>query len=271
MTDRDIKYERQIEHGEERLKGPEWAAKTILIKLGFEVYEIPTSSGKTADFLVNGDDPSYVVEVASRYLPDSAWEDGARLNMIWDPKTHNWLNEACKQCRGVDLEHNRLWIVWASAEGPAAARHQMLRVRNTLYGVRTYLEVNPPHREVVACYAQPPLFERYPDIDMVLGFVDDDQGTGTALLPNEFSPRFEQLRRSKLVRELTAIGVPFATSDVHVARGGCVVPTNVDRSDVRAVLKYVQHTLGIPTLSPMASENAFAAVLQVSRSELEKA
>lgn len=61
-------YEKQVEQGEEHLSEAEWVAKTYLTNLGFEVQEVPCTSEKTADFLVNGDVPPYVVEVKSRFL-----------------------------------------------------------------------------------------------------------------------------------------------------------------------------------------------------------
>jgi hypothetical protein len=68
MDPKDNKYVRQAKEGEEHVKAPEYAAKRVLQGLGFEVQVIQRNSGKTADLLVDGDDPGYVVEVASRYL-----------------------------------------------------------------------------------------------------------------------------------------------------------------------------------------------------------
>lgn len=120
-------------------------------------------------------------------------------------------------------------------------------------------DLTPPHREVTIYYARPPLFERYPEIDAVILFADE---VGLGICPNEFSPRFDVVRRSMLVQQLQSLGVKFMPPQERVKEQGCVVPGTVDRTDERAVLKYVQGLLGMPKLTPLGTEVHYVDVLR---------
>jgi len=91
MTEFDNKYLIQVEREELHLSGSEWAAKEVLTRLCFDVHEVPRNSGKTPDFIVDGDDPGYVVEVASRYLPEQAWTEPVTIDQTRDRRIGEWL------------------------------------------------------------------------------------------------------------------------------------------------------------------------------------
>lgn len=235
-----MRYRRQVEEGEKRLSPSEWAAKAVLTKLGLTVDEVPRTSAKTADFVVTGDDPAYLVEVASRRLSEAIYEKPVDIEQTRDPKVMEWLKAAGNQCRTVDPHHAKLWFVWGAAEGPIGADAQIERINNALYGVRTVIDAMPPHNEFTIYYARPSLFECHPEIDAVILFAPD---VGIGVCPNEFSPRFDAVMKSRLAAQLACV------APRERVKHGCVVPNSIDRHDEVEVLRHVQSAIGIYTLA----------------------
>jgi hypothetical protein len=248
-----------IDANDIKLVGAEPAAKRVLEELGFTIRKIPTSSQRTADFDVMGDEPAYFVEVKSRLLdervanPAQPYGELVEKPMRHDAKVGNWLADARQQFRTLDPEHARLWFIWCSMESRFGRMNQIERAISVLYGVREAHDVEPPHRSVIVFYAMPAAFDRFPEIDGAVVVVPGD--TRMTFCPNEKSPRFDAAMRSKLVRSLRNAGVrTMLTSERAVAVGGYVVPENVRGSDRVTILRHVQRATGLPYLNFMAIE-----------------
>lgn len=239
-------YEKQIERGETHLRDDEWAAKTVLCKLGLRPSEIPRENCRTADFLVDGDSPGYVVEAKARLLNEAQLAPGTHtVEKGFDNKVYNWLFDARQQCHCVDPEHERLWFVWASAEGPIAFEIQATRIFHSLYGIRYARDASLPPREFRLYYADRYAFEDFKEIDAVVISVDAGNHVVPKLgiCPNEDSPRFRAVRRSKLVRKLRKMAIPFSVPRDCAKSEGCALPKTIDRKDERAVLAHARNAL----------------------------
>jgi hypothetical protein len=159
------------EEDDAALPGPERNARHVLEGLGFVAWKwkIPTTSERTPDFEVGGDDPGYLVEVKSRLLDERLSKPTTPIGppvekfMRHDPKVGDWLADAKQQFRTLDPDHERLWFLWCSMEARFRGENQGERTISVLYGVREAHDVEPPHRIVVVFYGMPAAFDRFPD------------------------------------------------------------------------------------------------------------
>jgi hypothetical protein len=220
--------------------------------------KIEEGSTRSADFLVDGDDPPYVVEVKSRFLPKQVVDPPPNeetkpyvRSMTRDLGVRDWFPEAAEQFAAVDPSHERLWFLWCSMEG-FDPDTQLERTVRTLYGARTAHDAIDLERQWPVFYSEPTIFESFPEIDGAVVLAPPD---GATFCPNEFSPRLEAVLQSKLVRNLRGQGVHRMLPVERAAEmGGYVVPLSVDRKDAGAVLRHCQSALGARYLQFLAQE-----------------
>lgn len=237
-----------------RLGGAERDAKAILKGLGLDAYKIATSSERSADFAVDGDEPAYLVEVKSRLPDERLSKPAARVgepvskSMRHDPKVGSWLAESQQQFKPLDPDHERLWFLWCSMESPVGGPNQVERAVSFLYGAREACDIMPPHRTTMVFYAKPAAFDRFPAVDGAVVVWPD--GLGMTFCPNEASPRFDATMRSKLVGSLRRVGVgPMLPDERAAATNGCVVPAPIRSADDAAILHHVQRVKRLPYLT----------------------
>lgn len=249
---------------------PELDAQSILRGLGFDAEKIDRTSDKTADFRVDGDEPGYLVEVKSRLLDERlnlktpGISEPITKSMRHDAKVVDWLAQSKLQFKSLDRNHERLWLLWCSMESPFGGLRQFERTVSVLYGVREALNVMPPHENVLVFYATPGAFARLPDIDgAVVVLADSD---GITFCPNEASPRFDLVMRSRLVKALREAGVgAMLPAERAAVTGGYVTPSEARSSEVEA-LRSVQRAKGLPYLTFQAMDVEY---LQTGRVPLE--
>ncbi len=246
--------------------GPERDAQGVLNGLGLSASKVATTSEKSADFRVEGDDPAYLVEVKSRLLDGRlnlnapGLSEPLNKSMRHDAKVGQWLSESRQQFKALDPAHDRLWFLWCAMEASFGSMNQVERTISVLYGVREALNVMPPHQSILVFYATPGAFARFPDVDGAVVFWPE--GSGTTLCPNESSPRFEKVMRSKLLQALRNAGVgPVLPSERADAMQGYVIPPEVRGTD--NVLPHLQRAKGLPYLNFQAMDVEYQQTMLV--------
>ena len=242
---------------DDSLDGPERDARSILRGLGFDANKVTTTSEKSADFRVEGDDPPYLVEVKSRLLDGRlsltapGLSEPLNKSMRHDAKVGQWLSESRQQFKALDPDHERLWFLWCAMEASFGSINQVERTISVLYGVQEALNVMPPHQSILVFYATPGAFARFPDVDGAVIFWPE--GSGITLCPNEASPRFNLVMRSKLLRTMRDAGVASVLpSERAETMQGYVIPPEVRGTD--EVLRHLQGVKGLPYLNFQAMD-----------------
>lgn len=230
----------------------EQGAETCFKELGFAVAKVQTSNQKTADYRIDGDGPGYILEVKSRFMSEEPGPPKP-TNQFWDSTVFGWLSDASKQCRTLDREHERLWLVWGTAEGPLGEESQFRRIINALYGVQAFRDKSG--ETFFAYYGKASVFERHLAIDAAI-LVHDE---GMAFCPNEFSPRLDALKNSRVTKQLEAVANlrPHFPTD-RLEKRECVIP----RTEA-AVLRHVQKVFQRPELSP-STELHMATLISIT-------
>ncbi|HEX9728084.1 MAG TPA: hypothetical protein VGA37_06245 [Gemmatimonadales bacterium] len=208
----------------------------LLRSRGFTVNEIPRSDHPTADFVVNDDVDSYVVELKLREnLP--LQQDPLTVRVAAGGRTNRAsgiLRAAADQLAEPPVG-SALRVVWVLAPEP----DRELRYRqfeSTAYGI---LIAAGPGILRQCYYATHADFHRFQaSLDgMALG-------TFGALLLNDLSGGYARLRDSKLTRLFgTAVRDPVAleaAGEIITVRG------DVDRTDKAAVVEYLNRVHGLP-------------------------
>jgi len=234
----------------EGLDEHEAAAKFFLENVAkLRVTRIPRTHNRTPDFLVDGPgEAGYIVEVAARSMNLDALGQMETVEqpLSKDAKVLEWLKAGREQCRSVDPQHERLWLLWCVAAGPFGEEVQVARIEAALYGKREGFDVSNHGAGVIAVYyARPGLLEYHREIDGVIVQLHAKVG----LCPNEDSPRLERLLSCQLVAALQA-SVPVLLPSAR----GVVVPRTLDRSDEVAVQRYVQRTLSMQHFTFVSKE-----------------
>ncbi len=147
-------------------------------------------------------------------------------------------------------------------ESPLGALSQVERTISVFYGVREAMNVMPPHQTILVFYATPGAFERFPEIDGAV--VLWPEGDGLTFCPNEASPRFDMVMRSKLVSSMRAAGVDaMLPAERATLMDGYVVPPE-SRGTGHEVLRHVQQTKGLPYLNFQALEVQYLQTARVA-------
>jgi hypothetical protein len=112
-------------------------------ELGLAVTRVPTSAARSADFLVDGDGPGYVLEIKGRFDDKesrTALEAGQVVfgaeSLGWAAWTANTLRSSRHQFTSSDPTHNRLWVPCFVVRRSFATEAVFDQVIGTLYGVR---------------------------------------------------------------------------------------------------------------------------------------
>jgi hypothetical protein len=194
---------------------------------GLVCRRIPRTSAQTPDFLVEGDTFPMVLEVKT-VQDDDAWSfpptgeiASGNRRLFHQNKAYRSTVEALAQLRSHDPTHQRLWLVWLLAAEHRWGEGALDTLRGTLLGMRSAAQLDDD-RAVVrdVYYATRGTFERLQELDgAFISAFDQAQ-----LLPNEFSPRFTDLRGTNVADTFaSAVLCPSEISSdrAWVVDGGC--------------------------------------------------
>lgn len=170
------------------------------------------SRHRTPDFDVDDNPLSVLIEVKTRrdddtWRPPSVGEtQSGHRDLFHQNKIFAMVADAREQLRAHDPLHERLWVVWLSAEERRWGGGALENLRGTLLGIRWVVlrDLEPPRRGT-CYYARRGTFERLSDIDAAVIVCNDE----SQLLVNEFSQRHSLLVQTGLAKSFgTALFVP---------------------------------------------------------------
>lgn len=98
---------------------------------------------------------------------------------------------AVKQCRSVDVQHLRWWVLWIAIRCKASAETMFAEVIGSFFGVRQVVYPDPRSEGAAmrdCLFATPGVFERHPEI--VACVVDSGDGFGFCV-NDEFAGDFD--------------------------------------------------------------------------------
>lgn len=229
-----------------------------------EVIRIPSAPTATADYLVNGDGPGYVVEVKSRNddmtlrsrLTRGDVVDGAR-RAAHDPAIERVARSARRQFALVDPGHARMWVLWFSLDAQLGADASFNQCVGTLYGVRQCVCADDAGNATsIDCYyARPGVFERWTEIDGVIVA----SRRGFSMFANELSPRFSRLRQLRVpIRLERAFHVP---TELETGRRILLADRQIDRRSETLLQAELAERYSLKRLFIVDFTHAWAATL----------
>jgi len=220
----------------------EQEAFNVLSNTGLEIEIVPTGKNKSPEFLINGDECGYAVEVKTR-RDSEAWGKSLREKgeafISRSTSFGRWAfdvsRDAIKQLNSVDQGHERWWVLWFSIECNAATESMFQQAIGTLLGVRQILEFDT--EKMWDCiYAKPGVFERFRKVTAVV-VTDRDKIT---LCVNELADNYDTFTHSIVYKTFNKIAPPVHVSDLSKNRNFFIVdPKKVDRKDDAALSNYL--------------------------------
>lgn len=225
----------------------EGEARSFLEGLDLEVSAIPPGAGKTPEFIVTGDGCGYVVEVKSRQ-DTKEWTRSLDRREValqcralgFDRWTMDVASGAIKQCRSIDPEHGRWWVLWVSVSCRAGGDAMFEQVIGSLLGVRqvVYLENASDEHSMRDCLGVVPgVFERRPELVAVVV----SRGDGITRCVNDSAADIESFRDSVLCRSFAAMHPPISARYLEEHSGFLSIDARVvDRRDEAAMALYLE-------------------------------
>jgi hypothetical protein len=219
--------------------------------LQLRVERVPAAAKETADYIVDGEDPGYVVEVKAR-LGDEKEREALRergQTVKEEPWTfHRWAvdaaHKACKQIRNLDPSGKRWWVLWLSVQREIAAETVFDQIVNSLYGVREVVyssgEERAASRGCVGALAG--AFEKSPGIDAAVVSC----GEGLRFCVNDLRDDAKTFIRSSLYRAFAQHHPPISVNDLVSNRGYLQLDSGgVNRGDEGAVKAHLESKYGL--------------------------
>jgi hypothetical protein len=216
--------------------------------LALTVTRVPHSTSQTADYLVDGEPPGYVLEVKTRRDDKSFLKELERGDTDVRSRSlghDRWTvdrvrDEASKQLLSVDPAHERFWILWFAVECLSSTETMFHQVIGTLYGVRqiSYWDEATKTTHGREClFVVPGVFERWPQIDGAIVTMGNAMKT---LCVNEFSDKAELFQSSLLYRRFAQRGGLNTPSDLELNRGFLsIADRTIDRPNEETVRHYL--------------------------------
>ena len=237
--------EQMTEAMDESLKEQE-ARRFFEEGLGLIVTRVPSTTSKTPDFLIDGEQPGYVLEVKSRCDDESFLKElehgstAVRSRVLGhDRWAVDQARSARKQLICSDPTRERFWVLWFAVECLSSTEAMFNQVIGTLYGIRQVAywdEVSQTMHGRECLFVVPGVFERWPDIDGAIVTVGDS----ITLCANEFSDKAERFQSSLLCQSFAQRGGPVRPSDLEANRGFLsIADRTIDRTSEEAVRQYL--------------------------------
>jgi hypothetical protein len=242
----------------------EQEAFNILTNVGLEVNVVPTGKNNSPEFIVDGDDCGYVVEVKAR-RDSEEWERNLKekgealesRSISFGRWASDVARKALKQFKAVDPKHERWWVLWFSIECRSSIESMFQQAIGTLFGVRQILDFKT--KKMWDClYAQPGVFERHSEIIAVV--VTD--GDKISLCVNELAEDYDKFSHSVVHKTFERFGPPNSVSELIKSRNYFVVdPEMVDRKDDGALARYLGQKYNLETLMFIDMKEHTASVI----------
>jgi len=242
----------------------EQKAFNILSDAGLEVNIVPRGKDNSPDFIVDGDDGGYVVEVKAR-RDSKKWKNNLNeKGEAFESRSLSFGRWACdvsrdalKQLKAADPNHERWWVLWFSIECKAATESMFQQAIGTLFGVRQVLDFSAG--KVWNClYAKPGVFERFREIVAVVA----TDGNGITLCVNELANDHKTFSHSILHETFERLGPPNSVAELIKNRSYFLVdPKMVDRKDDAALRNYLGQKYNLTKLNFLDMEEHTASVL----------
>lgn len=207
---------------------------------GFEVTEIPESNEKRADLDCYDDHKQqYIVEVKERLSTDHqshrAIDGSSRQPFSPSNRIGGIMKKGSKQLEATPAQDSAFRLLFMALSG-SNSEMQWRRALYTFYGVQ---DVTAGNGEGKSCiYFHHSFAFSSPSVDGLL--IGDLKGIHLCM--NEFSLRYDDLRRSRLTSRMgNAIYDPTCFAD----EGRIVLRSNVNRNDRSQVLNELEKQTGI--------------------------
>lgn len=218
--------------------------KNFLEHNKFNVEKIEECETKTPDFFAKFDFENYIIEVKDKNDSDELKQDlgkmdeGQMLNIEFDLQNTGTIDKIISKAKAqikqiAENEDDIFRVIWfhSSAIHNEAYKEQII---TSLYGTVVLWDLNSD-KDVGKCYYfnNSKFFRYRNEIDAVI--VADDKSAQLCL--NTFTPRYEQIKQSELVKVFKEGTLdPFQE---EVEKRGYVADTDIDRRDIKEVLNYV--------------------------------
>lgn len=243
-------------------------AKQVLILIGAEVEEIPTSHKEESDWLATLDGLSLLIEEKTKIENPELF--AARVNSIKSGQVHGTttslrpnrgisriIHKAAKQLRSTSADRTHdARILWFTSTGfdREAKDYQAF---NTLYGATKVfdLDVSASLRDCFFFHFSE--FYKHPEIDGAVLATFDGQDVTMRLCLNPYSDNWQTLRDSAFAAKL---GAPFDPIALEAKGLVLIADTNLDRRNSEAILEFLREKYGIPKLLNMDMNMASAVV-----------
>jgi hypothetical protein len=219
--------------------------------LGLTATRVPTAEARTPDFLIDGEQPGYVLEVKSRFDDESFPKELERgytavrsRSLGHDRWTVDQARDARKQLMS-DPARERFWVLWFAVNCMSSSEAMFDQVIGTLYGVRQVAywdeELQTAHgRECL--FVVPGVFERWPEIDGAIVTVEDS----ITLCVNDFSDKAESFSVSRLYQSFAQRGGPVRACDLEANCGFLsIADRTIDRANEEIVAQYLSQRYGL--------------------------
>lgn len=237
--------------------------------LSLTVDRIPATTRKTADYVVHGEEPGYVVEVKTRYGDEEARRDlqeqGSAV-VQQSASFHRWSVDAAraarKQMRDLDPGTHRWWVLWLSVQTEFAGAVVFDQIVGSLYGVRQvvfWAGEEAISRDCVGAVTG--AFEKYPEIDAVIV----SHGDGLRFCVNDLRPDEKGFTSSSLHQRFAHMHPPISAGELTANRGFLrVESTDVSRGDEKALRTYLESKYGLRGVQ-ICDMKVFTAAANVER------
>jgi hypothetical protein len=220
--------------------------------LGLKVMRVPSAKSKTSDFLIDGEQPGYVLEVKSRFDDESFLRELERGDTAVRSRAlghDRWAvdqaRSAHKQLAGSDPTRERFWVLWYAVECLSSTEAMFNQVIGTLYGIRqvAYWDETSQTAHGREClFVVPGVFERWPDIDAAIVTVENS----ITLCVNEFSAKLERFQSSLLYQSFAQRGGPVSPSNLEANCGFLsIADRTIDRVSEETVGQYLSERYGL--------------------------
>jgi hypothetical protein len=213
-----------------------------LRRLGFEVDEIPCGTGKRADLRVNDGTHAYHIEAKDKFESlDIPTASQGELYRRKDPITHNntvsgVLRDAQKQLSQTPKADATFQLIWFHAGSDLQWRLAFA----TFYGHMHLSAVWPRDAKSAECfYFTYNVAHSMPDVEALIL----TEGDGLHLCLNEFSPRRDEFRSSRLY-EVFSVG---EIDPVAMETAGKIIACRADisRKNPQDVLRALKEQTGV--------------------------
>jgi len=220
--------------------------------LGLKITRVPSATQKTPDFLIDGEQPGYLLEVKSRFDDEGFSKELERgytevrsRALGHDRWAVDNARRARKQLISSDPTRERFWVLWFGVECLSSTEAMFDQVIGTLYGVRQVMywdEASQSGHGRDCLYAVLGVFERWSDIDGAVVTV----GNSITLCVNEFSNKAQDFQACRLYQSFARHGGPVTPSDLEAKSGFlAIADRTIDRANEKVVAEYLSHRYGL--------------------------